>query len=594
MRAGRKRVEPGLSPVAGRAGFGAGSESSAGLRAKSLLNGLEKEGFGESSSFAFASGASSDCAGEAEGEDATRSKATIKHPGRVRERTGVFPKSDIDQLRDFFSCEGGTSTKSLDKERALPLVLSGIGSGKLKRIGRSCRLFRNRRPFPRTILQHPPQSTAAKRDFNLSSPGPANSLFGFPSGFWWVAELSPQIFHYWNGIRSSFLKHPHSAVPFGLTMPPCRGFGPASTRLGSDMGIGGGVQASKESVNRRSFAEDRLRVGVVLLGNCDVFNGIGPWREIRLDGSWTNFFSSIRAGLERIVMRLFLGMNRALLLGVGLLWSCSALAADQSSRMLTFEDRGQTHFALSLTTSQLEAVPGKAKRVAVVVDTSASQSGTYRSDSLELAERILAGLSDASVVALLGCDIEPSVLGVGAPGSAEIASGIEKLKQTVPLGTTDLVAALSKAREVLGEGNDASILYIGDGFHRCNLLEPKGFESLIRTLRETRTTVNAMAIGPDADVEFLATIANHTGGMVHVHRNIAVLPISRWRCNWRKSAQLPYFGPAMRLGPIRSRWRIPRWSLRCEPTGIRFWLERSRDRQPKVECLCEASSQAKK
>jgi hypothetical protein len=197
-----------------------------------------------------------------------------------------------------------------------------------------------------------------------------------------------------------------------------------------------------------------------------------------------------------------------------------AIAGDSNSRLITYQNDGESLFALSLLPNTQADTATRKLAIAIVVDTSASQSGSYRSDSIELAKRVLESLPEQSTASLLSCDIEPTILGVGEPRSQEMVEGLGKLGKIVPLGTSDIVAALKVARDSLGSSQDAVILYIGDGLHRCNLLEPKGFENLIGKLKEGRVTVNSLAIGPEIDAEFLATIANHTGGVVYVHKNI--------------------------------------------------------------------------
>lgn len=240
-------------------------------------------------------------------------------------------------------------------------------------------------------------------------------------------------------------------------------------------------------------------------------------------------------------MRLFPCVSRAFL--TGLLLSVPAFGDEPKSRLITYQDADQTLFALSLKPSA--GVPNAvvASKIAIIVDTSATQSGSYRSDSIELARRVLESLPENSLTSLIASDVESTILGVGKPNGPEIQDGLKKLDKTIPLGSTDLVAAIQTARQSLGLASDSAILYIGDGFHRCNLLEPKGFEDLIDKLRETRTTIHSLAIGPEADVEFLATLANHTGGVIYIHKNIDNSSNQQIAANLAKSCVTPVFWP---------------------------------------------------
>ena len=240
-------------------------------------------------------------------------------------------------------------------------------------------------------------------------------------------------------------------------------------------------------------------------------------------------------------MRLFPCVSRAFL--TGLLLSVPAFGDEPKSRLITYQDADQTLFALSLKPSAGAPNAVVASKIAIIVDTSATQSGSYRSDSIELARRVLESLPENSLTSLIASDVESTILGVGKPNGPEIQDGLKKLDKTIPLGSTDLVAAIQTARQSLGLASDSAILYIGDGFHRCNLLEPKGFEVLIDKLRETRTTIHSLAIGPDADVEFLATLANHTGGVIYIHKNIDNSSNQQIAANLAKSCVTPVFWP---------------------------------------------------
>ena len=82
--------------------------------------------------------------------------------------------------------------------------------------------------------------------------------------------------------------------------------------------------------------------------------------------------------------------------GATMLIACVAAsarsAAPSTANLMTFDGTdGQRYFALSLEPSS--ALPQPAARdLVIIVDTSASQTGAYRSDSLEAVETLLDGL----------------------------------------------------------------------------------------------------------------------------------------------------------------------------------------------------------
>lgn len=174
----RKRVEPGFRLIEGREGLVGSSDSSGGFLAKSLESGLEKPGLALEGSFAVGSGASSDWAWEEPPQQVTRRRTAIRHPGRLHGRTSGIPTSDIDHLHEFFYCEGARAATLeqpgvLSGARGLRIVVSGLGREKLKRIGRSCGLFRKRGPCVRycytLINQQQQNETSIFSPWNLRS-----------------------------------------------------------------------------------------------------------------------------------------------------------------------------------------------------------------------------------------------------------------------------------------------------------------------------------------------------------------------------------------------------------------------------------------
>ena len=261
--------------------------------------------------------------------------------------------------------------------------------------------------------------------------------------------------------------------------------------------------------------------------------------------------SAIPKRLFRATLSSVLGMG--LVVGTGLsVFSSEAI----NNRLVTYQDDGKTLFALSLLPTQ-ELSPKSSPRVVVIVDTSASQNGDFRTDSIEIAKSILESLPSTAMVSLLACDVEPTLLSAAsAPNAESVATGFNKLEKRIPLGTTDLAAALRAAVKEFGKQQDGSIVYIGDGMHLCNLLNTSEFESLINEMRETRTSVSSIAIGPKTDCELLSTICNHTGGKIFVRQGITDATCQQIGDAMAKVALEPVFWPT------KSNW----------PTGVASYL----------------------
>lgn len=193
------------------------------------------------------------------------------------------------------------------------------------------------------------------------------------------------------------------------------------------------------------------------------------------------------------------------------------------SRMATYDKTtGEIYFALSLM------VPAKANAVAevekadvvILFDTSASQVGLYRDDSLACLERLLEGLRDQDRVQLFALDLKPVPLNESlvSPRDPQVAEAVKKLKQRTPLGSTDMPAGILAAAAVLDNDRTAarSIIYIGDGVSRANFISADEMTQLHEATRRVRASVSSFTIGPQRNVELLATLANHSGGAVAI------------------------------------------------------------------------------
>ncbi len=156
--------------------------------------------------------------------------------------------------------------------------------------------------------------------------------------------------------------------------------------------------------------------------------------------------------------------------------SLAAGAAKSAARLDTFAKDGDTYFALSLSpTTPRPAV--KPRDVVILFDTSASQTGAYREKAMAALDATLAGLGAGDQVRLYAVDLNtiPLMDRFAAPNGPELRAALTALRERVPLGATDMSAALSATSDSFAtakggtRGNAA--LYIGDGHeHR----EPVG------------------------------------------------------------------------------------------------------------------------
>ena len=192
-----------------------------------------------------------------------------------------------------------------------------------------------------------------------------------------------------------------------------------------------------------------------------------------------------------------------------------AAAADDFARVVKNTGAGgQVGTAVILKAGSLPAGAGKSRHV-ILVDTSASQVGEHRRQSLSLLESLLKALPDGDQVRLFAADLHADPLDkdfndVHGPAVAEAVS---LLKRRVPLGATHLEEVLRTALKVAGE-QAADITYIGDGMSTADLVEADELRSLIADLRQKKVTVHSFGVGPQRNLQLLGILALQTGGVV--------------------------------------------------------------------------------
>src|SRR5262249_46817012 len=104
---------------------------------------------------------------------------------------------------------------------------------------------------------------------------------------------------------------------------------------------------------------------------------------------------------------------------------------------------GSSYFAMSLM-PQVILPPADSRNVVVLFDTSAREMGPYREKGLEMLRGMLATLADNDRVQLMAVDLKaiPLTKSFVAPRGPEMQAALQQLERRVPLGATDLEAAL--------------------------------------------------------------------------------------------------------------------------------------------------------
>src|SRR5262245_28343015 len=183
----------------------------------------------------------------------------------------------------------------------------------------------------------------------------------------------------------------------------------------------------------------------------------------------------------------------AILPAVMLALVASSVAAEKA-RLATFEKApGESYFALCLI-PDVKANP-QAQEIVVLLDTSASQVGAFREDSLTALKSMLGSLGKEDRVSLMALDLKavPMSEGFVAPTGKQRQAAIVKLQARVTLGATDLEAGLRSAMTSIAKDSTAakSVIYIGDGLSRANLLIGEDYTNLVKDLAANKVSVSS-------------------------------------------------------------------------------------------------------
>lgn len=240
---------------------------------------------------------------------------------------------------------------------------------------------------------------------------------------------------------------------------------------------------------------------------------------------------------------------------------CLAQAADaparsppaKAAKIETYATaEGERYFALELTPAAPEP-PRPAFDLAILFDTSASQTGAYREKALAALDGLLAHLDERDRVLLLAVDLQaiPLTPTLVAAHSRELNQALARLRARVPLGSTDMPAALAAAATQLAaeiETNRArSAVYIGDGMSTARLLFTENMRRLMERFLDARIPVSSYSIGPRVDHELLGAVAHHTGGALLSARDdlkpaelgTRLAEVARTTVVWPSAVKLP-------------------------------------------------------
>jgi hypothetical protein len=163
------------------------------------------------------------------------------------------------------------------------------------------------------------------------------------------------------------------------------------------------------------------------------------------------------------------------------------LVSGGTARLDTYEKDNTVFFALSIE-PKAEDMVALTTDVVVLFDTSASQSGEYRTAALETLDNFLKNLGDNNTVKLVAVDVDANTLTDSflAPQSVQMQDAFAKLNRRVPLGSTNMAKAIRAATESFTEsGSDRrAVLYIGDGLSAAKTTSSPAFQAEVAECRK--------------------------------------------------------------------------------------------------------------
>jgi len=208
-----------------------------------------------------------------------------------------------------------------------------------------------------------------------------------------------------------------------------------------------------------------------------------------------------------------------LVVGCLALASLPATAADQA-RVTFAESLAATADQPAVTAVGLRApeqAPAGPTEVLLLIDTSATQTGIHRQQTLDAVAAILAAARPEDRFALAAVDVALVPLSEGFhPAVGEPLRGaVRGLEDRTPLGSIDLIGALEEAATGFAGDARRSIVYIGNG-PGLGGVDPEDFARVVDRLRGQRIPVSGLGIGPGVNWQCLAALATNSGGMLAI------------------------------------------------------------------------------
>jgi hypothetical protein len=180
---------------------------------------------------------------------------------------------------------------------------------------------------------------------------------------------------------------------------------------------------------------------------------------------------------------------------------------------------GDVLFALQLK-PKLEPTAVRPRDYLVMIDTSASQVRGPLTLARDITKALITGANPGDRVSIWTVNIPAATAcltrGFQEPLAEPVQQALDKLKDEVPLGDTDLKEGLRKAVATFSQNPDRQqvVLFLGDGMSIHNPITPAERAQLCEEMTKSGVAFYSVPLGPRLDPANLHGLATGTGGAV--------------------------------------------------------------------------------
>ncbi|MDR1925280.1 MAG: VWA domain-containing protein, partial [Planctomycetaceae bacterium] len=242
----------------------------------------------------------------------------------------------------------------------------------------------------------------------------------------------------------------------------------------------------------------------------------------------SNFNNSICENLRISNQMLNIFLLVFFVLVISLFW-ISPMRGDESVASYDFYTSPDKTGYAALGIRANSAPSNAVHEIVFLVDTSASQTGQVRTDTLDTLKTTIANLPENSRIRILTMDVEtaPITPKFVSKDSAELKVALDELKRRVPLGATDMQKGIEAARKSFDQnqinttGVKRAVVYFGDGRSMAKTVDVPVFRNEVDNYVDQRIPFTACTVSPTSSFEIVAAFANRTGGnLVNFSTNV--------------------------------------------------------------------------